>query len=67
MEDKKKHGRVVARIVGDLLVFEGARLEREEGWEEIMVSAVALVEAVRRYGRVVGTQDLGTVVGEFVG
>ncbi|GIZ38473.1 hypothetical protein CKM354_000189000 [Cercospora kikuchii] len=67
VEDKKKHGRVVARIVGDLLVFEGARLEREEGWEEVMVSAVALVEAVRRYGRVVGTQDLGTVVGEFVG
>lgn len=67
MEDKKKHGRVVARIVGDFLMFESARLEREEGWEEVMVSAVALVEAVRRYGRVVGTEDLGPVVGEFVG
>ncbi|KAF2210264.1 hypothetical protein CERZMDRAFT_86313 [Cercospora zeae-maydis SCOH1-5] len=40
VEDKKKHGRVVARIMGILLDFQGTRLERQEGWEEVMMPIV---------------------------
>lgn len=47
LNDKKSGGRVIARIRGDTLMIDAPDLSRET-WEEVVMTAVALAEHVRR-------------------
>lgn len=64
LEDAKRHGNVLARIKGDLLTFEKARLS-QESCEEIVVSAVAMAEAARRQKKKSDIVDLASALGDF--
>ena len=48
LEDLKRSGRVVARMKGDLLTFEQACLS-SEAYDEVVLSAIAIAEVVRRH------------------
>lgn len=50
LTDAKKHGNVIARMQRDILSFEKAGL-RSETLDEIVLTAVALAEHVRRNNR----------------
>lgn len=67
---KHKHGEVLARLQGDCLRFVRPRL-REEEFDEIVLSAVAMAEAARRQkgkGKGKGEiSDLGSAIGELTG
>lgn len=64
LEDAKRHGNVLARMKGDLLTFEKGRLSTKS-YDEIVVSAVAMVEAARRQKRRGDIVDIASAVGDF--
>lgn len=64
LEDAKKHGRVLARMKGDRLTVERAGLSNEI-YDEIVISAVAMVEAARRANRGKDMLDLASTMGDF--
>jgi hypothetical protein len=64
LEDSKSDGRVLARIKGDVLTVEAPGLG-PESCDEVLVSAVALAEAVRRQKKSSGRVDLAQAIGEF--
>lgn len=64
LEDSKKHGNLLARMKGDILTFEMARLTRES-YDEVLTSAVAMVEAARRQRKGAEIVDLASAVGEL--
>ncbi|USW55452.1 hypothetical protein Slin15195_G087710 [Septoria linicola] len=62
LENAKKNGKVLARMKGDVLSCgDGGRMERES-WVEVVLSAVAVVEAARRQRKGV---DLSDAMGDF--
>jgi len=66
LESSKRHGTTLARMKGDLLTFEKARL-CVESYEEIIVSAIAMAEAARRQKRKSDIADIGSAIGDFTG
>ncbi|KAK3705349.1 hypothetical protein LTR37_013322 [Vermiconidia calcicola] len=64
LEDAKRHGHVLARMKGDLLTFEKARLSQESR-DEIVMSAIAMAEAARRQKRKGDIVDLASAIGDF--
>lgn len=64
LEDSKKSGTVLARMKGDLLTFEQARLS-EASYDEVLLSAVAMAEAARRQKRNGDVADLASAIGDF--
>lgn len=63
MEESKKRGKVLARMKGDLLTFEDARLS-EANYDELLLSAVAMAEAARRSNKGHVT-DLANTIGDL--
>ncbi|KJX95022.1 hypothetical protein TI39_contig4141g00010 [Zymoseptoria brevis] len=67
LENAKNDGQVLARVQGDLLTFETSRLGNAS-YEEVLVSAIAMAEAVRRQkksARSASMVDLGGAIGSF--
>nr|POF13104.1 hypothetical protein CFP56_10252 [Quercus suber] len=64
LEDAKKHGRVLARMKADQLTPERAGLSNES-YDEIVISAIAMVEAARRASRGRDLLDLAGAVGDL--
>ncbi|KAI5360856.1 hypothetical protein Slin14017_G090310 [Septoria linicola] len=65
LENAKKNGKVLARTKGDVLSCgDGGRMEREI-WDEVVLSAVAVVEAARGQRKGGGIVDLSDAVGDF--
>lgn len=65
LEDARKNGTALARMKGDLLTFEFAALN-DAICDEILVSALAMVEAARRQSKDGNVTDLGVAIGDFV-
>lgn len=64
LEDAKRHGNVLAKMKGDLLVFVKPRLS-QESYDEIVVSAIAMAEAARRHKRKSDIADIAGAIGDF--
>lgn len=66
LEDAKRKGTVIARMKGDLLTFESAKLSPEV-YDEVVLSAIAMAEAARRQKRKSDIADIGGAVADFAG
>ena len=64
LEDAKRSRHVLARMKGDLLTFEKARISQEM-YEEIVVSAIAMAEAARRQKRKSDIVDIASAIGDY--
>lgn len=62
--DARKGGNVLARMKGDLLTFETSRLSTAS-YDEVLLSAVAMVEAARRQKRNGDIVDIASAMGDF--
>jgi hypothetical protein len=63
-DSKSRSAKCLARIKGDLLSFEAGHLS-QESFDEVVVSAIATIEAARRLGKGKDIVDLGATVGDF--
>ena len=64
LEDAKRKGHSLARMKGDLLAFEQARLS-SASYEEVLLSAIAMAEAAKRQQKTHTSHDIGLSIGDF--